>query len=41
VKTAREASKKHLKFTIDTLVELSRVSPVSNFFAERMDSALE
>ena len=41
VQTAREASRKHLKFTIDTLVDLSKVSPVSNFFAERMDSALE
>ena len=38
---AREASRLHLKFTIDTLVELSRVTPLSNFFAQRMDSALK
>lgn len=38
---ARKASKTHLKFTIDTLVELSRVTPLSNFFAQRMDSVNE
>ena len=38
---AREASRLHLKFTIDTLVELSRVTPLPNFFAQRMDSALK
>lgn len=38
---AREASRLHLKFTIDTLVELSRVTPLSNFFAQRMDSVLK
>jgi len=38
---AREASQMHLKHTIDTLVELSRVTPVSNFFAQRMDSVLK
>jgi GntR family transcriptional repressor for pyruvate dehydrogenase complex len=39
VTRAREASRTHLKFTINTLVELSKVSPVSDFFAERMDSS--
>jgi GntR family transcriptional repressor for pyruvate dehydrogenase complex len=38
---AREASRLHLKFTIDTLVELSRVTPLSNFFAQRMNSVLK
>ena len=38
---AREASRLHLKFTIDTLVDLSRVTPISNFFAQRMDSVLK
>jgi GntR family transcriptional repressor for pyruvate dehydrogenase complex len=38
---AREASRIHLKFTIDTLVDLSRVTPLSNFFAQRMDSVLQ
>jgi len=38
---AREASRLHLKFTIDTLVDLSRVTPLSNFFAQRMDSVLK
>jgi DNA-binding FadR family transcriptional regulator len=38
---AREAARLHLKFTIDTLVELSRVTPLSNFFAQRMDSVLK
>lgn len=37
---AREASEVHLKHTIDTLVELSRVTPISNFFAQRMNSVL-
>jgi GntR family transcriptional regulator, transcriptional repressor for pyruvate dehydrogenase complex len=37
---ARQASKVHLKYTIDTMVQQSRVTPVSNFFAQRMDPAL-
>lgn len=37
IEGAREASKAHLKNTIDSLVELSLVTPVSNFFAQRMD----
>ena len=41
VERARDASRGHLRFTIDTLVELSRVTPLSNFFASRMDPVLE
>ena len=41
VERARDASRAHLRFTIDTLVELSRVTPLSNFFASRMDPLLE
>jgi DNA-binding FadR family transcriptional regulator len=37
---AREASKIHLQYTIDSMVQWSRVSPVSNFFAQRMASIL-
>jgi GntR family transcriptional regulator, transcriptional repressor for pyruvate dehydrogenase complex len=37
---AREASKAHLKYTIDSMVQMSRVTPVSNFFAQRMVSIL-
>jgi GntR family transcriptional regulator, transcriptional repressor for pyruvate dehydrogenase complex len=37
---AREASKAHLKYTIGSMVRMSRVTPVSNFFAQRMDSIL-
>lgn len=37
---AREASMSHLKYTIGTMVKLSSVTPVSNFFAQRMDSIL-
>jgi GntR family transcriptional regulator, transcriptional repressor for pyruvate dehydrogenase complex len=33
---AREASKAHLKYTIGSMVQMSRVTPVSNFFARRM-----
>lgn len=40
VDRAREASKAHLKHTVGTMVHLSRVSPVSNLFAQRMDSVL-
>jgi GntR family transcriptional regulator, transcriptional repressor for pyruvate dehydrogenase complex len=38
---AREASKAHLKYTIDSMVQMSRVTPVSNFFAQRMVSILQ
>jgi GntR family transcriptional repressor for pyruvate dehydrogenase complex len=37
---AREASKAHLKYTIESMVQMSRVTPVSNFFARRMVSIL-
>jgi GntR family transcriptional regulator, transcriptional repressor for pyruvate dehydrogenase complex len=37
---AREASKAHLVYTIGAMVQSSRVTPVSNFFAQRMDSTL-
>jgi GntR family transcriptional regulator, transcriptional repressor for pyruvate dehydrogenase complex len=37
---AREASKAHLIYTINTMVQSSRVTPISNFFAQRMDSIL-
>jgi GntR family transcriptional regulator, transcriptional repressor for pyruvate dehydrogenase complex len=37
---AREASKAHLKYTIGSMVQMSRVTPVSNFFARRMVSIL-
>jgi GntR family transcriptional regulator, transcriptional repressor for pyruvate dehydrogenase complex len=37
---AREASKIHLGYTIESMVQWSRVSPVSNFFAQRMASIL-
>jgi GntR family transcriptional regulator, transcriptional repressor for pyruvate dehydrogenase complex len=37
---AREASKAHLIYTIGAMVQSSRVTPVSNFFAQRMDSVL-
>ena len=40
VEQARDASRAHLKHTIDTLVELSQVTPLSNFFAQRMDTVL-
>jgi GntR family transcriptional repressor for pyruvate dehydrogenase complex len=33
---AREASKAHLKYTIGSMVRMSRVTPVSNFFSRRM-----
>jgi GntR family transcriptional regulator, transcriptional repressor for pyruvate dehydrogenase complex len=36
IERAREASKAHLKYTIDSMVRMSRVTPVSNFFAGRM-----
>jgi GntR family transcriptional regulator, transcriptional repressor for pyruvate dehydrogenase complex len=35
---AREASKDHLKYTIGSMVQMSRVTPVSNFFAQKMVS---
>jgi GntR family transcriptional regulator, transcriptional repressor for pyruvate dehydrogenase complex len=37
---AREASKAHLQYTIRSMVQMSRVTPVSNFFAQRMESIL-
>jgi GntR family transcriptional regulator, transcriptional repressor for pyruvate dehydrogenase complex len=37
---AREESKAHLKYTIASMVQMSRVTPVSNFFAQRMVSIL-
>lgn len=37
---ARAASKTHLQSTLATLVELSRVTPLSDFFAQRLDSLL-
>jgi GntR family transcriptional regulator, transcriptional repressor for pyruvate dehydrogenase complex len=37
---AREAAKAHLIYTIHAMVQSSRVTPVSNFFAQRMDSVL-
>ena len=37
---ARDASKAHLKYTIATMIQMSRVTPISDFFAQRMDSAL-
>ncbi len=37
---ARKASVVHLRDTIEMMVKLSRVTPVSNFFARRMDSVL-
>jgi GntR family transcriptional regulator, transcriptional repressor for pyruvate dehydrogenase complex len=37
---AREASKAHLKYTIGSMVRMSRITPVSDFFARRMDSIL-
>jgi len=37
---AREASKDHLKYTIASMVQMSRVTPVSNFFARRMISII-
>jgi GntR family transcriptional regulator, transcriptional repressor for pyruvate dehydrogenase complex len=37
---AREASKAHLIYTIGAMVQSSRVTPVSNFFAQRMVSIL-
>ncbi len=37
---AREASKIHLEFTISAMVQMSRITPVANFFAQRMDSVL-
>jgi DNA-binding FadR family transcriptional regulator len=40
MKRAREASKVHLQYTIGTMVELSRVTPLSNFFEQRLDTVL-
>ena len=40
-KRARQASQEHLRSTISTLVALSRVTPVSDFFAQKMDSVLD
>jgi GntR family transcriptional regulator, transcriptional repressor for pyruvate dehydrogenase complex len=37
---AREESKAHLKYTIGSMVQMGRVTPVSNFFAQRMVSIL-
>lgn len=37
---AREASKAHLHSTISTMVALSRVTPVSDFFAQRLDALI-
>jgi GntR family transcriptional regulator, transcriptional repressor for pyruvate dehydrogenase complex len=37
---AREASKVHLQYTIGTMVELSRVTPLSDFFEQRLDKVL-
>ncbi len=37
---AREASKTHLEYTISSMVQWSRVTPVSNFFAQRMEPVL-
>jgi GntR family transcriptional regulator, transcriptional repressor for pyruvate dehydrogenase complex len=37
---ARETSKAHLEYTISSMVQMSRVTPVSNFFAQRMESIL-
>jgi GntR family transcriptional regulator, transcriptional repressor for pyruvate dehydrogenase complex len=40
VEGARESSKAHLVYTIRAMVQSSRVTPVSNFFAQRMNSIL-
>jgi GntR family transcriptional regulator, transcriptional repressor for pyruvate dehydrogenase complex len=37
---AGEAAKAHLKYTIHSMVQMSRVTPVSNFFSRRMASIL-
>jgi GntR family transcriptional regulator, transcriptional repressor for pyruvate dehydrogenase complex len=37
---AREESKIHLRYTIGSMVQMSRVTPVSNFFTQRMVSIL-
>ena len=37
---AREAAKAHLKYTIGSMVRMSRVTPASNFFTRRMNSIL-
>jgi GntR family transcriptional regulator, transcriptional repressor for pyruvate dehydrogenase complex len=37
---AREASKAHLKYTIGSMIQMSRVTPVSNFFTRRMAAIL-
>jgi GntR family transcriptional regulator, transcriptional repressor for pyruvate dehydrogenase complex len=38
---ARESSIVHLKYTIGSMVQMSRVTPVSNFFAQRMVSIFQ
>jgi GntR family transcriptional repressor for pyruvate dehydrogenase complex len=35
---AREASKDHLRASIKSMVELSQVTPLSDFFSQRLDS---
>jgi len=35
---AREASKEHLRASIKSMVELSQVTPLSDFFSQRLDS---
>jgi GntR family transcriptional repressor for pyruvate dehydrogenase complex len=37
---ARDASKAHLEYTIGSMVRMSRVTPISDFFAQRMDSVI-
>ncbi len=37
---ARETAKAHLEYTIESMVQMSRVTPVSNFFAQRLGSVL-
>jgi GntR family transcriptional repressor for pyruvate dehydrogenase complex len=37
---AREAARAHLEYTIASMVQWSRITPVSNFFAQRLKSVL-
>jgi DNA-binding FadR family transcriptional regulator len=37
---AREVSKEHLRASISSMVALSQVTPLSDFFAQRLDSLL-
>ena len=40
MKRARDASKEHLRSSISSMVALSQVTPLSDFFAQRLDSLM-